>query len=371
MLSGINLGSNLGNSIWHSGTLAAAKQAALLGLRGIALSTPTTDTEPDFETLKPWVPRVLDLLLPARELPLVNVNLPAVMPRGVLWTRQSVRHYDGKVVPGKDPMGRTHLLVHRRAARERGRGHRSLGDRARLRVDDAAAPGSHRRGAAHGRESRAIRSSVSRSTERPQDRANKPPTQRGSRCWAYFLIPPYRRLTRRRFLVPLLVTGAPFHAEKSKTEANCSAAHRAHLHVRRWCWSGSPTGKRSSRLAERDRVEQEARAAIERKHSDELSHILDTVRLVAGPRDSPAGNQQRNAQLLRLVTADALEIHRVSAIRADVAAQPRHDRAHFHCSPARAHDRSGDRRPGPRSGVGVRSIRLASAHDAGDSTRAA
>ena len=28
VLSGINLGPNLGNSIWHSGTLAAAKQAA-------------------------------------------------------------------------------------------------------------------------------------------------------------------------------------------------------------------------------------------------------------------------------------------------------------------------------------------------------
>ena len=32
VLSGINLGSNLGNSIWHSGTLAAAQQAALLGV---------------------------------------------------------------------------------------------------------------------------------------------------------------------------------------------------------------------------------------------------------------------------------------------------------------------------------------------------
>src|SRR4029450_10305665 len=31
VLSGVNLGLNLGNSIWHSGTLAAAKQAALLG----------------------------------------------------------------------------------------------------------------------------------------------------------------------------------------------------------------------------------------------------------------------------------------------------------------------------------------------------
>src|SRR5262249_22207491 len=30
VLSGINLGLNLGNSLWHSGTLAAAKHAALL-----------------------------------------------------------------------------------------------------------------------------------------------------------------------------------------------------------------------------------------------------------------------------------------------------------------------------------------------------
>src|ERR671922_2598576 len=49
VLSGINLGTNLGNSIWHSGTLAAAKQAALLGMRGIAFSTSVDETkEPDF-----------------------------------------------------------------------------------------------------------------------------------------------------------------------------------------------------------------------------------------------------------------------------------------------------------------------------------
>ncbi len=37
VLSGLNLGFNLGNAIWHSGTLAAAKQAALLGMRGLRL----------------------------------------------------------------------------------------------------------------------------------------------------------------------------------------------------------------------------------------------------------------------------------------------------------------------------------------------
>ena len=68
VLSGINLGPNIGSGMWHSGTLAAAKQAALLGLRGIALSTPTGETEPDFDRLRPWVSKVLHLLLESSHL---------------------------------------------------------------------------------------------------------------------------------------------------------------------------------------------------------------------------------------------------------------------------------------------------------------
>jgi 5'/3'-nucleotidase len=106
VLSGINLGLNLGNSCWHSGTLAAAKQAALLGSPGIAFSTNVTENrEPNFPALEPYVVKVLDLLLANKTLCLVNVNLPQ-RPKGIRWTRQSVRHYDGKVVPDKDPMGR-------------------------------------------------------------------------------------------------------------------------------------------------------------------------------------------------------------------------------------------------------------------------
>jgi 5'-nucleotidase len=110
VLSGINLGPNLGNSAWHSGTLAAAKQATLLGLRGIALSTPTGGGVPDFKRLAPYVERVLELLLPDQALRLVNVNFPPE-PQGLCWTRQSVRHYDGHVVPGEDPMGRKHVWI--------------------------------------------------------------------------------------------------------------------------------------------------------------------------------------------------------------------------------------------------------------------
>src|ERR1043165_7956303 len=109
VLSGINIGTNLGNALWHSGTLAGAKQAALLGVRGIALSAPATESQqPGFELLKPWAAAVLEQLLEAPDLALVNVNFPGKAPRGTRWTCQSVRHYDGKVVPAKDPMGRTH-----------------------------------------------------------------------------------------------------------------------------------------------------------------------------------------------------------------------------------------------------------------------
>ena len=75
VLSGLNIGLNLGNSIWHSGTVAAARQAALLGICGIALSAPA-GAEPDFVPYKPWVRRVLDTLLAETSLSLVNVNLP-------------------------------------------------------------------------------------------------------------------------------------------------------------------------------------------------------------------------------------------------------------------------------------------------------
>jgi 5'-nucleotidase len=104
VLSGLNIGLNLGNSIWHSGTLAAARQAVLLGMRGIALSAPTS-AEPDYEPYKPWLRRVLDALLEEPSLCLVNVNLPRE-PRGLVWTRASVRRYDGRIVPTKDPLGR-------------------------------------------------------------------------------------------------------------------------------------------------------------------------------------------------------------------------------------------------------------------------
>jgi len=107
VLSGINLGLNIGNAMWHSGTLAAAKQAALLGLRGIAFSAPTAAENRKYDKIKPYLRQVLNLLLHEFTMDLVNVNFP-LNPKGIRWTKQSVRHYDGNVIPGKDPLGKEH-----------------------------------------------------------------------------------------------------------------------------------------------------------------------------------------------------------------------------------------------------------------------
>lgn len=96
----------MGNAMWHSGTLAAAKQAVLLGVRGAAFSAPEIDDAEQYEPLRPWIGRVFDALLGMPQVRLANVNFPAGAPRGLEWTRQSVRQYQGFVEPAKDPLGR-------------------------------------------------------------------------------------------------------------------------------------------------------------------------------------------------------------------------------------------------------------------------
>jgi 5'-nucleotidase len=106
VLSGINLGSNLGHEIWVSGTVAAARQAALLGVPGVAFSLVGGEIdEPKFEAVVPYVEHVIRLLQEEPGIPLVNVNLPAA-PKGIRWTRQSVRTHVGRVVEGQDTFGR-------------------------------------------------------------------------------------------------------------------------------------------------------------------------------------------------------------------------------------------------------------------------
>jgi len=105
VFSGLNLGLNVGNAMWHSGTLAAAKQASLLGIRGVAFSAPDTGDEANYTAIRPHLERVIARLLELPQLTLTNVNFPQ-NARGVRFTRQSVRHYEGRIEQAHDPQGR-------------------------------------------------------------------------------------------------------------------------------------------------------------------------------------------------------------------------------------------------------------------------
>lgn len=88
LIAGINAGANLGADVYPSGTVAAAREAAMLGKPAIAVSHYLKRRlPPDWETAAAWSAEVLRMLL-ERPLPagsFWNVNLPhletgSVMP---------------------------------------------------------------------------------------------------------------------------------------------------------------------------------------------------------------------------------------------------------------------------------------------------
>jgi 5'-nucleotidase len=115
ILSGINRGSNLGEDVSYSGTVAAAQEGALAGIRSIALSQVYGRRAPghdvSFAAAEGWAARVLEPLLTAELAPrtLVNINFPAVDPSevaGIKVARQGLRDYAAPdLVHGVDPRG--------------------------------------------------------------------------------------------------------------------------------------------------------------------------------------------------------------------------------------------------------------------------
>lgn len=115
ILSGVNRGANLGDDITYSGTVSAAMEGALAGVKSIALSQVygkegLGDAVP-FSTAEHWGAKVLGPLLDAEFAPrtLVNVNFPALAPelvRGIQVVRQGFHDYSrGSIVKGTDPRG--------------------------------------------------------------------------------------------------------------------------------------------------------------------------------------------------------------------------------------------------------------------------
>jgi 5'-nucleotidase len=103
VVSGINHGSNLGDDITYSGTVAAALEALVLGIPGIAVSQQSNAREMDFrlgsrfgfEHAAEFTARVVGELdeVPLPGGTLLNINVPAGDPEGVEVTRLGKRIY--------------------------------------------------------------------------------------------------------------------------------------------------------------------------------------------------------------------------------------------------------------------------------------
>ncbi|MEZ5680391.1 MAG: 5'/3'-nucleotidase SurE [Erythrobacter sp.] len=115
ILSGVNRGANLADDITYSGTVSAAIEGALAGIRSIALSQVYSregmGDEVPFGAAIEWGAKVLAPLLttPLPKRTLVNVNFPAIPAaevKGIRAVRQGFHDYSrGTVVEGRDPRG--------------------------------------------------------------------------------------------------------------------------------------------------------------------------------------------------------------------------------------------------------------------------
>lgn len=117
VVSGPNLGENAGISAVYSGTVAAAREAALWGIPGLAVSLNETGRDADGRPVWPldfaleWLLRLLDTpeLLPAGGA-LWNVNFPSRRPEDTAparFTRMSTTMFRDRYEPVEQPNGIT------------------------------------------------------------------------------------------------------------------------------------------------------------------------------------------------------------------------------------------------------------------------
>jgi 5'-nucleotidase len=111
VVSGINAGSNLGDDVFYSGTVAAAMEGRFLGIPAIAFSLAGSD--PSYYSTAAEVAKRLVQLLYKKPIPaktILNVNIPDIPfenLQGFVATRLGTRHTADRMTPSKDPRGHT------------------------------------------------------------------------------------------------------------------------------------------------------------------------------------------------------------------------------------------------------------------------
>lgn len=112
IVSGINSGPNLGNDVVYSGTVAGAREGAMLGISSFAVSVAEL-ANGDFDQAAVVAGRIADNLL-AMAVPLCRVYLNVNVPRGakgMMLTAVGTRIYDEKVACRTDPRGKKYYWL--------------------------------------------------------------------------------------------------------------------------------------------------------------------------------------------------------------------------------------------------------------------
>ncbi len=115
VVSGINLGANVGIHTLYSGTVAAAIEGAILGIPSVAISLETSgvpDVSQAAQIAKGTIDCVLHHGLPKGTL--LNINIPSVPKdkvKGIRITRQYASGFDERFDKRTDPVGRTYYWL--------------------------------------------------------------------------------------------------------------------------------------------------------------------------------------------------------------------------------------------------------------------
>lgn len=111
VISGINRGENLGITVYLSGTLGAAREAAVVGLPAMAVSMGGND-ERDYAATARYVRELVEQLRTEQMLVpglFLNINAPAGQPKGVRVTRLSVKPHQENYERRTSPRGRIYF----------------------------------------------------------------------------------------------------------------------------------------------------------------------------------------------------------------------------------------------------------------------
>ena len=115
ILSGINLGRNVGMDILYSGTVSAATEGAFLGFASAAISLDTRK-DPDFTFAARFSKEIIRFMTEnhLKDGTALNVNIPAIPPHkigGVIFTRQGTTRFEERFERRSDPRGNTYYWL--------------------------------------------------------------------------------------------------------------------------------------------------------------------------------------------------------------------------------------------------------------------